>query len=103
MNGIGKKLAILIAKGLVIGLFEVFRFTLFVLLLLAGRILIPFARLCSGAGLLIFLFCVTVRRDMVTPMWAGAAFAFGGVAFVLLYDALLAFVAPEGTVIITDL
>lgn len=103
MNSRGKRVAIAVVIGIFKGLLGVIRFTLFVTLLLAGRVLEPLAGLVSGSGLLIFLFCLIFRRDFVTPMWAGAAFAFGGTAFIVLYNTALNLVAPKGTVIISDL
>lgn len=79
------------------------RFTLFVTLLVVGRVLVPIASLASGVGLLIFLFCLVFHRDLVTLMWVGVAVAFGGTALIVLYQAALSLVAPEGTVIINDL
>lgn len=75
--------------------------TLFVLLLLTGRIVVPIDRLASTAGVMLFLFCALFRRDLVTPMWVGAGVAIGSGVVILLYQALLARVAPEGTVIFT--
>ena len=84
------------------GLLATLRFILYVLLLLVGRVLRPIANAATVVGLILFLFCLVFRRDMVTPMWAGAGLAFCAVAVNILYDALLRLVAPEGVVIISE-
>jgi hypothetical protein len=78
------------------------RFGLYVLLLLAGRVLAPIANCAVVVGLVVFLFCLIFRRDQVTPMWAGAAVAFCSMALLSLYYKLLRFVAPVGTLIISE-
>lgn len=102
MNSRGKKVALAVALAAGKAIFGTLRFTLYVVLLLVGRVLEPLASLAAGVGLLIFLFCLIVRRDQVTPMWAGAALAFGATAIHVFYIALLRMVAPEGTVIVSD-
>lgn len=74
----------------------------FVVLQLVGWIVIPVARLSGAAGLMVFLSCVLFRRDLVTPMWAGAGLAASAVVVVFLYQTLLARVAPVGIVVFTQ-
>lgn len=95
-----KRKAIPLAVGR--GLLQVFRFSLYVLLLLIGRVLRPIASAATVVGLIIFLFCLVFRRDMATPMWAGAALAASAVVVTVFYEALLRIVAPAGVVIISD-
>lgn len=103
MSARGKKVALAVVIAIFKGIFGVIRFTLFVTLLLVGRVLEPIASLVSALGLLVFLFCLIFRRDLVSLMWGAAAFAFGGTAVIVLYQGALSLVAPEGTVIISDL
>jgi uncharacterized membrane protein len=84
------------------GLASVIRFSLYVLLLLAGRILLPAANLAIIVGLVVFLFCAFLRPDLQTPMWAGAGLAAAATAASFFYDAALRLAAPEGTVIVRD-
>lgn len=84
------------------GLVSVIRFSLYVLLLLVGRILLPVARLAIIVGLVVFLFCAFLRPDLQTPMWAGAGLAAAATVASIFYDAALRLVAPEGTVIVRD-
>jgi hypothetical protein len=84
------------------GLVSVIRFSLYVLLLLVGRILLPVANLAIIVGLVAFLFCAFLRPDLQTPMWAGAGLAAAATVASIFYDAALRLVAPEGTVIVRD-
>ena len=84
------------------GMVAVMRFSLYVLLLLVGRILLPVANLAIIVGLVLFLFCAFLRPDLQTPMWAGAGLAAAATVASIFYDAALHLVAPEGTVIVRD-
>lgn len=94
----GKKVALLgVGIWILKGILRAFRYSLYIALLLAGRVFRPMAGLASAGGLFMFLFCLILRRDLVLPMWVGAALAFVGAVFLILYDAALRLVAPEGT------
>jgi len=93
-----KRLARAVGKGLLRAL----RFTLYVLLLLVGRVLRPIGNLATIVGLIIFVFCLIFRRDMVMPMWAGAGLAVCAVVVTIFYDALLRLVAPADVVIVSE-
>lgn len=84
------------------GMVAVMRFSLYVLLLLVGRILLPVANLAIVVGLVVFLFCAFLRPDLQTPMWAGGGLAAAATATSIFYDAALRLVAPEGTVVVRD-
>lgn len=84
-------------------IFATLRFSVFVILLLVGRVLLPIASLASGVGLMMFLCCAIFFRDQVTPMWAGAGLAVGSIVIIIGYHVLLSLVAPDGMVIFTDI
>ena len=81
---------------------QVLRSALFVALLIVSRVLSPVLRLVAAAGILLFGFCVLFRRDLGTPMWAGAALAFAAVALELAIGAALRALAPSDVVVITE-
>lgn len=83
-------------------LIEVLRFTLYVLLLLLGRVLQPVANFAIGVGLLIFLFCLFLRPDMTLPMLAGAGLSVAATVVSVFYEAALRLVAPANVVIVRD-
>jgi len=83
--------------------FGVIRFVLFVLLLLLGHILRPIAGVAMFSGGSLFLFCLFIRPDMTTPMWAGAGLAIASTALLLLYEMVLVAVAPAGIEIISEI
>jgi len=99
MEGLGFAIMVVIAKCL----FGVFRFILFILLLLLGVILRPILRLAMMGGLLLFLFCLIVRPEPITPMWAGAGLAFAATALQVLYDVALVLVSPLDIEIYTEI
>jgi hypothetical protein len=78
------------------------RSALFVVLVLVSRLLLPVLRLVTAGGVLLFGFCVLFRRDLGTPMWAGAALAFTAVALELAVGAALRALAPSDVVVITE-
>ncbi len=94
-----RNIAVLIGLALL----NMVRFSLFIVLLLVGKLLLPVLHLAAGCGLLIFTFCVVFRRDQASAMWAGAVFAFGATAVAILYETLLAMVAPDNFVLIREL
>lgn len=98
MTSSTKALLMATARGMV----AMMRFSLYVLLLLVGRILLPVANLTIIVGLVVFLFCAFLRPDLQTPMWAGAGLAVAATIASIFYDAALRLVAPEGTVIVRD-
>ncbi|WP_141837729.1 hypothetical protein [Herbaspirillum sp. SJZ107] len=78
------------------------RSLLFMALLLALRVLVPLLRLVATAGMLIFGFCLLVRRDQVTAMWAGAGLAVAAVALELALGAAIRALAPPSVVVISE-
>ncbi len=84
------------------GAWRAFRFILYALLLVLGRVLLPIAHLGIFVGVVIFLFCLVFRPDLALPMWAGAGLAFGATAVSVFYDAALRAVAPANTVVVSD-
>lgn len=98
MTSSTKALLMATARGMV----AMMRFSLYVLLLLVGRILLPVANLAIIVGLVVFLFCAFLRPDLQTPMWAGAGLAAAATISSIFYDAALRLIAPEGTVIVRD-
>jgi hypothetical protein len=81
----------------------ILRHVLYVLLLLAGRVVHPAANLAIAFGLILFLFCLFLRRDMALPMWAGAGLAVTGAFVSVFYEAALRLVAPDDVVIVSEL
>lgn len=81
----------------------ILRHVLYVLLLLAGRLLRPVANLAIAFGLILFLFCLFLRRDMAVPMWAGTGLAVTAAFVSVFYDAALRLVAPDDVVIVSEL
>lgn len=94
--------AIVVGKFAALALLGVLRFVTYVMLRLAGGIVQPLASLGTGMGLLLFLFCFFLRRDLTTPMWAGAGLAAASMAVLVLYQGALQLVAPAGSVIVSD-
>lgn len=81
---------------------KVLRSASFVTLVLVSRLLLPLLRLVAAAGILLFGFCVLFRRDLGTPMWAGAALAFAAVAMELALGAAIRALAPSDVVVVTE-
>ena len=82
--------------------FHVLRFTLFVVLLVVGRLVQPIAAFASGAGILAFLFFIVVRPDLKGPMLGSAAVAIGSCIVSVSYHWLLQVLAPAGTVVVSE-
>ena len=78
------------------------RAALFVVLLLAAKVLVPVFRLAAVGGILMFGFCALARRDQVTPMWAGAGLAVAAVALELGLGAAVRALAPGDVVVISE-
>jgi hypothetical protein len=78
------------------------RSLLFMALLLASRVLVPVLRLMAAAGILVFVFCLLVRRDQSTAMWAGAGLAVSAVAVELALGAAIRALAPSDVVVISE-
>jgi hypothetical protein len=93
-------------KGLAIsvvrGLFAAVRFSMYVVLLVIGRVLMPLTSLITLGGMVLFAFCLLFLRDRTGLMIAGACMALGGVALQVFYDAALRLVAPADIVIVRD-
>lgn len=102
MNNRGEKVALSVGSWALRGIFGALRYTLYVALLLVGRVFRPMAGVASAFGLFVFLFCLILRRDLVLPMFGGLGLAIAGGAVLLVYDAALSLVAPERTVIIIE-
>jgi hypothetical protein len=79
------------------------RSALFVVLVLASKVLVPVLRLAALAGILMFGFCVLARRDQVTPMWAGAGIAAAAVALELGLGAAVRALAPSDVAVISEM
>jgi hypothetical protein len=99
MNNAGTKMIV----GLGRGLLKALRFALYVFLLLLGRVLLPVANFATLIGIVVFLFCLLVRPDLSTPMWAGAGLAVSATAVSVFYEAALRLVAPSDVVILSEL
>ena len=79
------------------------RSLLFMALLLVSRVLVPLLRLMAAAGTLVFGFCLMVRRDQATAMWAGAGLAVAAVALELALGAAVRALAPSDVVVISEM
>lgn len=79
------------------------RFSLYVVLLLIGRLLVPVASLLTVGGLILFLFCLLFLRDQTRLLILGGCLAVGGIVLQVFYDAALRLVAPEGVVVVSEL
>lgn len=78
------------------------RASLFVVLVLASKVLVPVLRFAAAVGILVFGFCALARRDQVTPMWAGAGLAMAAVALELGLGAAVRALAPADVVVISE-
>ena len=91
-----------IARGISGCVIVIVQFTLYVLLLLLGRVLYAIANLAIGIGLVVFLFCLIIRPDMSLPMWAGGGLSVAAMALLVMYEIALSLVAPGSVVIIRE-
>jgi hypothetical protein len=95
-----------VRKGAVVigrGVLGALRFSLYVVLLVVGRVLVPVASLAVVGGLILFLFCLVFWRERMGLMVAGSCLAVGGVFMQVGYQAALRLVAPEGVVVVSEL
>ena len=97
-----KSLGMKVLVGVTRGVLRTVRFSLYVLLLMLGRLLSPVVGFAILVGSVVFLFCFVFRPDLSTPMWAGASLAAGAVTVSVLYDAALRIVAPNDVVIMSE-
>lgn len=84
-------------------LIRALRSVLFVVVLVASRVLVPVLRFIATAGVVVFCFCALARRDQITPMCSGAALAFGAVALELALDMAVRVLAPSDVVVISEM
>jgi hypothetical protein len=99
MDGRSRRLAL----GLGRAVLRVVRFSLYVVLLMVGRVLVPFASLATVGGLILFFFCALFWREQTRFLIVGGSLAAGGIVLQVSYDAALRLVAPEGVVIVSDM
>jgi hypothetical protein len=103
MSSTLKMVAVMVVKAVL----STLRFTLFILLLLVGRLLMPVANLVTVFGLLAFfvaLIFLDGRTDMRSGMMVlGVCMAAGATALTFGYNTLLALLAPAGTVLVHEL
>ncbi|MFJ1472178.1 hypothetical protein [Massilia orientalis] len=99
MRRVSKKVAVVAGKAVV----GTIKYSLYVTLLLVGRVLVPLISLAIAAGVLLFLFCLLFLRDRTPLLICGACAAVGGTVLQLIYYAALRLVAPEGAVIVSEL
>jgi hypothetical protein len=99
MRHMSKKVALVVGKA-VLG---TIRYSVYVTLLLVGRVLVPLTSLAVAGGILLFLFCLLFLRDRTPLLICGACLAVGGIVIQLTYHAALRLVTPDGVVIVSDL
>ena len=99
MRRVSKKVAVVAGKAVV----GTIKYSLYVTLLLVGRVLVPLTSLAIAAGVLLFLFCLLFLRDRTLLLICGACLALGGTGLQLIYHAALRLVAPDGVVIVSEL
>jgi hypothetical protein len=99
MRRISKKVAVVAGKA-VLG---TIKYSLYVTMLLVGRVLVPLTSLAVAGGILLLVFCLLFLRDRTPLLICGACLAVGGIVIQLLYHAALRLVAPEGVVILSEL
>lgn len=78
------------------------RYSVYVVLLVAGRVLVRIASLAVVGGLVLFLFSFIFWRDHTALVVGGAGMAAVGVVLRVVYDAALRLVAPTGVVIVSE-
>lgn len=99
MKQVSKRVAAVTGKA-VLG---TIKYSLYVTLLLVGRVLVPLTSLAVAGGILLFLFCLLFLRDHTALLICGACLAVSGIVIQLIYHAALRLVAPEGVVIVSEL
>jgi hypothetical protein len=78
------------------------RFSLYIVLLVVGRVLVPIASLAAVGGLVLFLFSLIFWHEHIALVLSGAGLAAGGVVMQVFYDAALRLVATAGVVIVSE-
>jgi hypothetical protein len=99
MKHVSKKVAVVAGKA-VLG---TIKYSLYVTLLLVGRVLVPLTSLAIAGGILLFLFCLLFLRDRTPLLICGACLAVGGIVIQLLYHVALRLVAPDDVVLVSEL
>lgn len=94
-----KNLALVVGRATL----RAIRFSLYIVLLMLGRVLVPIAALATVGGLILFFFCLLFLRDETRLLVLGVCLAAGGVVLQVFYDAALRLVAPDGVVIVSEL
>lgn len=92
---------VLIALGRAV--VDAVRYSLYVILLLVGRVLVPMASLMTVGGIILFLFFLLFMREQTRWIVVGAVLAVSGIVVHVFYDAVLRLVAPDGVVIVREL
>lgn len=98
MSRVSKKVVVVAGKAVL----EAVRYSLYVVLLLVGRVLIPVASLAVVGGIILFLFCLLFLRDRTPLLIGGACLAVGGVTLQVVFHAALWAVAPKGVVVVSE-
>ena len=99
MKHISKKVGVVAGNAIV----RTIKYSLYVTLLLVGRVLVPLTSLAVAGGILLFLFCLLFLHDHIPLLICGACLAVGGIVIQLVYYAALRLVAPDGVVIVSEL
>ena len=99
MKRISKMVALAAGKAVL----RTIRYSLYVTLLLVGRVLVPLTSLAIAGGVLLFLFCLLFLRDRTPLLIWGACLAVGGIVVQLTFHAALRLVAPDSVVIVSEL
>lgn len=98
MSRVSKKVAVMAGKAVL----EASRYSMYVVLLLVGRVLVPVASLAVVGGIILFLFCLLFLRERIPLLIGGACLAVGGIVLQVFYHAALRAVAPKGVVIVSE-
>jgi hypothetical protein len=99
VNGRSKNVAWAVGRATL----RAIRFSLYIVLLVLGRVLVPVAGLLTVGGLILFFFCLLFLRDETRLLVLGVCLAAGGVVLQVSYDAALRLVAPDSVVIVSEL
>jgi hypothetical protein len=81
---------------------EAVRCSLYVVLLLVGRVFVPIASLAVVGGITLFLFCLLFLRDRTPLLIGGACLAVGGITLQVVFHAALRATAPKGVVVVSE-
>jgi hypothetical protein len=96
-----RSMRVLVALGGVV--LEVLRYSLYVLLLVMGRVVVPVASLMTVGGIILFFFFLLFMREQTRWIVVGGVLAVSGIVVQVFYDAALRLVAPDDVVIVRDL